>query len=34
MALVVIFIVTFITFLFLQLIPGDPVLYMLGLEAT
>ena len=34
MALVVIFVVTFITFMFLQLIPGDPVLYMLGLEAT
>jgi peptide/nickel transport system permease protein len=32
--MIVIFIVTFITFMFLHMIPGDPVIYMLGTHAT
>ncbi|GAH49903.1 unnamed protein product, partial [marine sediment metagenome] len=34
LALIVVMLVSFISFMLLQLIPGDPVLTMLGLEAT
>jgi len=34
MSLIVILIVSFISFMLLQMVPGDPVLTMLGLEAT